>query len=138
VLPFIFEGRLPQFTVNCCVNLVSICLKYCLTSLHRLGMLEQFMMGCFPQYEFDVRFLNTLDAQVVLVQPSNNYVPPFLTNRLAILISLIEHVEMQTSYRSYFDYRRNMYTFKNNYMAMLLHVAVWYVKVLAEYAVQLP
>lgn len=89
-------------------------------------------------YEFDAQFLNTLDAQVTMVQPGVKSVPPLLSNRLKVLTSLIENVQQQTSYPSYFDYRRNMYTFKNNYLAAVLHVAVWYLKVLVEFATDPP
>lgn len=138
VLPFIFEGGLPKYTVNSCINVVSLCLKYCLMSTNRIAMLEQFLLACFPQYDFNVLFLNTLDSQVQPVQPSNNILPPWLPNRLAILTSLLEHIQQQPSYGSYFEYRRNMYTFKNNYLAALVHVTIWYFKVLVGYVQQPP
>jgi hypothetical protein len=83
-------------------------------------------------------FLNCLDSQVVIVQPTNNFVPNKFSNRLAILISLMENISLSTTYSSYYDYRKNMYTFKNNYLAVVLQLGVWYLKVFTERTVQPP
>lgn len=40
LLPFAVGAGLPQYIANSAINLVSICLKYILTSLHRLGIFE--------------------------------------------------------------------------------------------------
>ena len=47
-----------------------------------------------------------------------------------ILIELIEYVTMVTVYKSYYDYRRNIYTFRNTFLAPILNVAVEYHKLL--------
>jgi hypothetical protein len=138
MLPFITAEQLPQFVINSCINLVSICLKYCLMPVSQLQLFEQFLTNYFPQFEFNVLFLNCLDSQVVIVQPANNFIPTSFTNRVSILISLIENISLSTTYSSYYDYRKNMYTFKNNYLAVILQLTVWYLKVLTERTVQPP
>lgn len=46
------------------------------------------------------------------------------------LIELIEYITMVTVYKNYYEYRRNIYTFRNTYLSTILNVAIEYHKIL--------
>lgn len=57
-------------------------------------------------------------------------ITPSYPYALAIFKSLLEYVTTSSYYKSYYDYRRNIYTFRNSYLAILLNVVIDYSKLL--------
>ena len=43
---------------------------------------------------------------------------------------MIDYITMVTVYKTYYEYRRNIYTFRNTYLSTILNVAVDYHKIL--------
>ena len=50
-----------------------------------------------------------------------------------LFVSMLEFVSVQNTNKTYYEYRRNIYVFRNSYLAYLLHFAVSYTKIIFGY-----
>lgn len=54
------------------------------------------------------------------------------THSTTILIELLDYMMMIGTYKTYYEYRRNIYTFRNTYLPMMLNVGTEYYMILFE------
>lgn len=76
--------------------------------------------------------MNNLSTDLTILMPKSNFIPQNFQRLVSILISLLDHVTLAVYFGNYYEYRRYVYTFKNNYLAGILEVCTWYLKILIE------
>lgn len=133
-----FEKK--QYILRSTLNTISVCLKDLCDNNKNLGVFTNILENClFRGWKVNPYFTSCLNGELTFIQPSMSVAQFFMSNFKAldifkysakILIEFIEYITMATVYKNYYEYRRNIYTFRNTYLSTILNAATEYHKFL--------
>lgn len=135
-----FEGK--EYVLRSGINVIAVCLKdLCDNNKNMQAFVNLLENSLFPCFRVNDAFTSSLNGDLTFLEPS-----PIISGYLQstpgamvrygygakVLIELIEYVTMVTVYKTYYEYRRNIYTFRNTYLSAILNVAVEHHKALHQ------
>lgn len=109
------------------IDLIAICLKTLFEDNSFFSFLQKTINLFVPSYILVESFNTTTETSLQSIIPRYGLDFSNLANYctlVEIMISMFEYVTVQTSAKTYYEYRRSIYVFRNSYLAYFLYFAV--------------
>jgi hypothetical protein len=108
-------------------DLISICLKILFEDNNNIPYLQNLITHFIPSYKIDENIISSNDSNLVFFPMKNDFDTSNIVNYchlVKIFISSFEYIVQFSGNKSYYEYRRNIYIFRNSYLAIFLQFGV--------------
>lgn len=118
----------PHYIMQSVIDLAGLCLEKLFEDSNNQCFLQSFINCFLPNYKLDERFPN---------EASDLPPMPFEVRRdfdysnlkgycflMRVLISMFDYITVQNGSKVYYEYRRNIYIFRNSYISYFLQMGV--------------
>lgn len=117
------------------VDLIAICLKALFEDNSYFSFLQKMINMFLPSYSFIENFNTTTETSLQFIQPRYSLDFGNLQNYctlLETLVSMFDYITVHAATKTYYEYRRSIYVFRNSYLAYFLYFGVEYCKILFD------
>lgn len=118
------------YIVRSCVNTISLCIYVTINANNAQDShFQSYFKMLLPDYQPEDRFFKAgTDNTLALVNASMATLAPHHEKAVAVWMSLLEYVTNSTYFINYYYFRRNLYTFRNHYLAHVLNYSIFVIK----------
>lgn len=122
--------NLPEYIIRSCMNTISLCIHGTIAnnSSFEIIFLSYFKM-LIPDFQYNEAFIKQMNEGLpIFIQPSRDILGMHHRYVIEILSSILDYVINSTYFVNYYYFRRNLYSFRNNYLGYFLNYSIFCLK----------